>query len=688
MSSLLAFELLRPAALVWVLAAVAVFLVGWYGLRARERAMELLVSRRQRARFLPGFSPTRARTRLVLAACGAGSLALALTGPVRGYTVRDIKRRGLDLVVCIDTSRSMLVRDLRPDRMTRAKREVRGLLDRMQSDRVAIIAFAGEPREIAPLTHDRTTLAALLADVSPKENSMGGTDLGSALERALEMFDGRTGAHEAVVVLTDGEDLEGRGLELARRAAEQEIRIFVVGMGAQQGGKIPVLKPDGSEGFVTDEDGAEVISSLDGASLSELADVTGGAYLPAGASPTPLEDLYERRIMRLEGRELDSGQEWLPHDRFQWFCVLAFGCILAESALRERRPRPRRRRPARRAGPSLAACLPLVLTFGPQAPAPEPETQASVPEPAWGESLRAGRERLRALAAEGSFEEAASVGRAMLRMPDLSERERAEVDFDLSWTLEQTGERAAAIAGFERVRALAGPGELRLDAMYDRGTLILRDAEDLRLEIAEVREKLGMPAAAATGPLLQGPQGPQASGPDPLDQAEARYHAALDALIERLRADWRDEDTRANIELTRRRLRELQEIREQREQQEQEQEQQDQKQDPQQGDQGDPSEQPPEKSEPDPKQDPEQEQSPEQEPQEQPEPEPEEPEQPEQADQAEEEPKGEPQPQEERVLSREEVQRLLDRLQEIEQEAKQLEARLRSQRRTPVKRDW
>lgn len=335
-TSLLGFDMLRPAQAAWFAGAVVLALIAAWGLRMRRREREQLVAARHASRFLPGFSSSRAIARVLLATAAAAMIAFALTGPVRGYTEKAVQRKGLDLVVCIDTSRSMLVRDLRPDRLTRAKREVAGLIDQLHGDRIALIAFAGDARDIAPLTHDRTTLRALLERVTPDDNTVGGTDLGVALGHALELFDGRSGAHEAIVMLTDGEDLGGKGLEIARKAAEKGIRIYVLGMATESGGKIPQLDKNGAERFVTDETGQEVLSTLGGESLAQIAAVTGGDFLPATRSVTPLEEMYKQRIAKLEGRELDASVEHVPHDRFQWFLVLAFLCMFAEAVTRER----------------------------------------------------------------------------------------------------------------------------------------------------------------------------------------------------------------------------------------------------------------------------------------------------------------------------------------------------------------
>lgn len=332
-SELLGFSLLRPESLVWVLGAPALFALGWWGLAARRRDLRRMVAPRHFAKFAPRASHWIAFARVVLAGSAALFLALAALGPVRGYSLRDVERKGLDLVVCLDTSRSMLVEDLRPSRLERAKREIFGLLQQLKGDRVAVLAFAGDVRRVAPLTHDRATLKSFVNTLSPKDNLLGGTNLGAALADALELFDGRTGAHEAIVMLTDGEDLEGQGLEVAQEAAKRGIRVYVVGMGTPEGGKIS----DGAQGFVRDEAGAEVISRLDGTTLQQIAEVTGGAYLSASQAALPLEELYAKRMNRLETRPLWAGREKIPHDRYQWPLVLALACMFIEGSMRERK---------------------------------------------------------------------------------------------------------------------------------------------------------------------------------------------------------------------------------------------------------------------------------------------------------------------------------------------------------------
>jgi Ca-activated chloride channel family protein len=671
-------ELLRPALLAVALVALPLAAVALHGRAARRRERALLVAPRHAARFLPGYSDGRALARIALAAVALVWLGLALAGPVRGWTMRNVTRRGLDLVVCIDTSNSMLVRDIRPDRLTRALRETSGLIDRLRGDRLALIAFSGVPREVAPLTHDRTTLQELLKRVTPEDNTLGGTNLGAALSAALSMFDGRTGAHEAVVLLTDGEDLAGEGLAVARTAAERGIRVYVVGMGTETGGKIPLVDESGQERFLTDAQGVEVVSALSGSTLEELARTTGGEYLAAARSPAPLEELYQMRIARLEGRNQD-GTEWVPHDRYQWALALALFCMLLESGLRERR------------AAALFLALPAGLGSGTGIDLAELERRSQA-----GEHPQA-LELADALAADA-------------RLAELPEAERAEVLYAVGVARHAADARDSAAEAFLSARDLAGPGELRGDAAYNIAAILLEAAEEARLAIPE----LGGPDASTAGPHAPGPGAPvpgtpgappPTEGPDPLDLAEAAYRAAREAHLDRVRLGAPDADTRANLELVQRRLRELEELRRQREEQQQEDQQQQGQQDESQGEQEPPGEQPEEQpqepqegssGESEEQQPPEGSEQPQQ-PEEPAEQEPEEGEQePEEEPAAEppeegEEREAQPTPAEEtqeQLMSREEVLRLLDQLAEIEEQGREVRQALVQRRRMPVERDW
>ncbi|MGK0219143.1 MAG: Ca-activated chloride channel family protein [Planctomycetota bacterium] len=333
--ALLGFDLQRPEWVLLLLAAPVAVVVALWSRRRATQARKLLAAERMLPELFAESDQRRARRRVLLGCLALFWLGLALLGPVRGYVLRDVPRRGLDLVLCLDTSRSMLVEDMGRSRLDEAKRQIHALLDELKGDRIALLAFSGDVRAVAPLTRDRKTLGWFLDALGPEDNRRGGTDLGGAVEEALGNFDQRSGAHEAIILVTDGEDLEGRALELADAARANDIRIYVLGMGTESGGKIPAT----GGGWMVDPEGEEVISKLDSSTLANVADATGGMYLPAEGSVLALTQLYGRGIGQLEGRTYQDGKERVPYDRYQWPLVLGVLFMALEMATTERRRR-------------------------------------------------------------------------------------------------------------------------------------------------------------------------------------------------------------------------------------------------------------------------------------------------------------------------------------------------------------
>ncbi|MHC4262095.1 MAG: vWA domain-containing protein [Planctomycetota bacterium] len=332
-----ALDWLRGEYALLALLALPLVLLGLAALWGSRRTLASALSPMMRARAGVESSSSRRVTRVGLAAGAVCMLALALAGPVLGYLERPVVERGLDVVLCIDTSRSMLARDVRPSRLERAQREVEGLVTTQPGNRFAIVAFSGDARQVAPLTADRKALVELLGRVDVRDNRLGGTDLGAALERSLDLLDENLGSSSAIVLITDGEDLSGRGREVAARASADGVRVYVVGVGTSDGGKIPTVGPDGVERFLVGPDGQEVQTRLESETLRALAESTGGEYLSTESSATPLEALFTERILDLERRERSDGLERVPRDRYQWPLAVALVLALAEGALRERR---------------------------------------------------------------------------------------------------------------------------------------------------------------------------------------------------------------------------------------------------------------------------------------------------------------------------------------------------------------
>lgn len=248
-------------------------------------------------------------------------LALGLVcwlDPRYGEEPELLERRGLDLVFCLDTSRSMLARDVEPDRLSRAMRDIRAVLPRLVGgDRVGLVVFAGQARLWVPLTHDVDSFRAMLDEVDTDVVPKGGTDLAAALRRCGELAEPDHVATTAVVLLTDGEDLAGAGRQAAKELADRSIVVHTVGYGSALGSKITFASA-GKEEFLRDAAGNEVVTRMDPESLRALAAATGGEFLRADAFALPLVELHDQRLAVAQKRSFDQEQQPRRIARYQW----------------------------------------------------------------------------------------------------------------------------------------------------------------------------------------------------------------------------------------------------------------------------------------------------------------------------------------------------------------------------------
>src|SRR4029077_2286357 len=244
----------------------------------------------------------------------------ALAGPMWGFRWEKVHREGIDLVVALDTSRSMLATDVKPNRLVRAKLAVRDLVAEARGDRLALGPFAGTAFLQCPLTLDVGAFLQSLDAVEVGIIPRGGTALPAAIDTALQALEGHEGQHQAIVLITDGEGHEGDLDAAIARAKERGVRIFTVGIGTSEGELIP------GEGaaFFKDRKGQVVKSRLDEATLERIAVDTGGVYLHAAGAGLGLAELYRDHIATLEKRELESTLERRYDLRYQIPLAVAF----------------------------------------------------------------------------------------------------------------------------------------------------------------------------------------------------------------------------------------------------------------------------------------------------------------------------------------------------------------------------
>lgn len=261
--------------------------------------------------------------RLMLSAllllCGFGAIAQ----PRWGVEEDAVRQRGIDLLICLDVSYSMLARDVSPDRLGRARLELQELVSNLGADRIGLILVAGEAQRGAPLTSDHDSFLSLLELATPRSVRQGGTDLAAALEQARALLEAAPGTQKNVLLLTDGEDRAGRALEEAQECVAAGIVIHTLGVGTEAGSKITLTDNDGSEFFLQDQQGAEVVSRLDSSSLIRLARSSGGIALQLGSEVGVLREWYLQTLLP-QARVAATGDPDLERaNRYQYPLALA-----------------------------------------------------------------------------------------------------------------------------------------------------------------------------------------------------------------------------------------------------------------------------------------------------------------------------------------------------------------------------
>jgi Ca-activated chloride channel homolog len=330
---------------VYLLALIPIMIaLFWLAARKRRGTLAELGDPGPLSRIARSVAPERRRTKALLFITGLALALVALIRPQFGAKEVLVQRRGIDVVFALDTSLSMLARDLPPSRFARAKQEISRVLDHLGGDRVALVAFAGNSYVQCPFTLDYGAVRLFLEDMAVGSAPRPGTNIESAIRRAMALFTGDEKKYKAMVIFTDGEELMGDAVKAAREAADEGLRIFTVGVGTSDGEVIPVEDETGRRlGVKRAEDGEVVVTRLDENALVEIARATGGRYIALGAPGDPGAELVEQ-IESFEKKELASHTSVQFEERHTWFSIAALVLLAGELAL------PAGRRSASRKG--------------------------------------------------------------------------------------------------------------------------------------------------------------------------------------------------------------------------------------------------------------------------------------------------------------------------------------------------
>ena len=316
----------------WLLPLAAALF--WWAEQRRRALISRIVAPKLRSLLAGNTSPFRRWLRAACVLGALGLLAVTLAGPQLGYDTLEVPHRGRDVIIAMDVSRSMLATDVAPTRLQRAKLLAEDLVGELGSDRLGLVAFAGSAFLQAPLTLDHGAVLAAVDELDTDLIPKGGTNIAAAIRACEEAFGKAEGFSRAIVIISDGEELDADGLEAARQAGAAGIRIFTVGVGSEEGSEIPL----GPGEFVRDQSGKVVQSRLDAARMREIAEVTGGFYVPLDEDAARL--LSTDGIGRMQEVEMSASASRRPIERYQWPLGAAVALLCLQALIGERRRRP------------------------------------------------------------------------------------------------------------------------------------------------------------------------------------------------------------------------------------------------------------------------------------------------------------------------------------------------------------
>lgn len=462
----------------WILAGVIACLgIAWLFARfdrRREADLAKLIHPRFRQRLMEGFSPRLRNLKRALWLLAVLLLFTAVARPQKGYEWRDVKRKGIDILFAIDTSRSMLAEDLTPNRLERARLGILDFVSKLEGDRVGLIPFAGSAFALCPLTLDydafRESLNAIDTDLIPRQ----GTDLASAIKEAERLFDENGNNHRVLVLLTDGEDLQGDVIEAAKKAAEKGMAIHTIGVGGAEAARIPVHYRNGQTDFVRDETGKIVETKLDESTLRKIAEVTNALYVPLGRGAEGLNTIYQEKLRLVPKSEQDQRMERIPLERFEWPLGAAIFLLALEFFIGDRR-RAKKTGPASAVPQVTAVVMAFSLLGISGSRAAESATSSPDPRKIYNEGTDA--------YVKGDFAKASESLRSSLRTPDLALQQRSY--YNLGNTLYRTGQASRE----KDAKATINSWEDAIKAYQD--ALALDDGDDdARYNKALVEKKL------------------------------------------------------------------------------------------------------------------------------------------------------------------------------------------------------
>ncbi|MDX2444619.1 MAG: VWA domain-containing protein [Bacteroidales bacterium] len=288
--------------------------------------------------LMPDLSYSRPIVKFLLYVTALVFLILAVARPQFGTKLQEVKRKGIEIVIALDVSNSMLAQDIQPNRLEKAKQSISKLVERLVNDRIGLIVFAGQAYTQIPITNDYASAKMFLSSISTGIVPVQGTAIGSAIQLAIKSFTQQEDMSRVLIIITDGENHEDDAIAIAGEAASNGIKIYTIGVGLDKGSPLPLSSGSGQQDFLKDKDGNVVISKLNEQMLQQIAAEGGGKYIRANNTRLGLNALFED-INQLEKKEIEAKVYSEYQDMFQYPAALALLLIIIEYLILDRKNR-------------------------------------------------------------------------------------------------------------------------------------------------------------------------------------------------------------------------------------------------------------------------------------------------------------------------------------------------------------
>ena len=300
---------------------VVLFLIGayWAYTRKKRRELELFGDAELMEALMPNASRKRPTLKFSIVMLALALLIIAAARPQFGQSQRTEKRQGIEAIVALDISNSMLAEDVAPNRLDRAKQMLSKLMDNMVNDKVGLVVFAGDAFVQLPITCDYVSAKMFLNSIKPDLIKTQGTAIGAALSTSIRCFGEQSEASRAIILITDGENHEDDAVAVAKRAKEEGIQVLVVGIGKPEGSPIPV---PGTNNFMKDRQGNVVVSKLNEDMCREIAQAGGGIYVRCDNTNTATKAI-QKELDKLATQEIETQVFTDYNEQFQTFALLA-----------------------------------------------------------------------------------------------------------------------------------------------------------------------------------------------------------------------------------------------------------------------------------------------------------------------------------------------------------------------------